>query len=88
MFPVLTQVLWLLFGSGAELATPREFVSCRLWLHEDVLVTPVWCLCQPIGQLEFCAGDMSSDTPFLEVYPFAGQSPRPYLHMRLQLQGD
>jgi hypothetical protein len=88
MFSVLMQTFWLLFGSGAELFTPPQFVSCRVWTHQSVEVTQTICLCRPIGSLDFCAGDVWAEAPFLKVYPYDTHSVPPYLHIRLRIQGD
>jgi hypothetical protein len=88
MFSVLMQTFWLLFGSGAEISNPPEFVSCRSWTHEGVVVAPVWCLCHTFGQFEFCAGDLAAPVPLLEIYPLLEDGARPYLRLRLGLQGD
>ncbi len=86
MFSVPMLTLWLLFGSGDVIASPPEFVSCRSWTHGGVVARQVWCLCHSFGWFDFCAGDLAAAAPFLEVYPQASDTTRPYLHLRLRFQ--
>ena len=88
MFPALTQTVWLLFGALDGFATQSGLRSCQQWSYQGVPTRQVLCICQPIAQLTFCAGDIYSPESFLEVYGVGSGTKRPYLHLKLDIQGD